>query len=406
MSGNGRQSPIAAFSHRNYRYLWLATMFGSAGRWMENVLFSWFVLQMTGSPFLVGAVAACRWLGYGFGPVAGAIADRYDKRRILLIVTWVSVLYGSVLAVGMAMDGFQYWHVMAIALFAGVSHGFDMPLRHAFTASIVSKSILANAVALNTMAIEVTAILGPAAAGLLINGIGMSGVAWVLVAIYLFNVMMFFLIQDAPAEEKAAKGSVSSDLKAGIRYIGGNPAVFALLSMTVVFSLFQWPLRHALAPVFASKVLHLDAGGYGFILAASGVGALSGAVAVAFLGDFRHKAWLCIAAAMTAGIAALAFSLSTRYGLSLGIMVFLGLAEAIFSTMAITLLLLVTPAEMRGWIMGVRSLTILPLFLGSLIAGAMAGHFDAPTAGAANAALQILAIVLIAALVPSLRKVG
>ena len=121
-----------------------------------------------------------------------------------------------------------------------------------------------------------------------------------------------------------------------------------------MFSLFQWPLRHALVPIFAAKVLRVGADGYGFLLAASGMGALLGAVAVACLGDFKNKAWLCIGAAVAAGIAACAFSLSPWYSLSLGIMGFVGLAEVTGSITSTTLLMLVTPNEMRGRVMSLR----------------------------------------------------
>jgi MFS family permease len=406
MSFISQHGYLAAFRYRNYRYFWTATMFASAGRWMEAVLFAWIVLQMTGSPFLVGAVSACRWIGYGFGPIAGAIADRYDKRKILLIITSSSVLYSFILAFGVALDLFEYWHVMAIALLAGIAHGFDMPLRFAFTADIVDKSVLTNAFAFNTAAMEVTAVLGPAIAGLLIKGIGEEGVTWVLCVNYALNVFVLYMIRDLVLNEKPAGGSVAGDLKMGLRYVWSNPTVFALIGITVVFALFQWPLRHALVPVFARDVLRVGADGYGFLLAASGMGALVGAAIVAGLGDFRHKAWLCIVTSLAAGIAATAFSLSPWYSLSLGIMGCVGIAETTSSITLTTLLMLVTPNEMRGRVMGVRSFAVLFLSLGSLMAGAMAGQFDAPTAGTVNATLHILSILIIVLTVQSLRRSG
>lgn len=256
------------------------------------------------------------------------------------------------------------------------------------------------------MAIDVTAVLGPAVAGPLVNIIGVGGVSWVLAVNYVLNVLVLCAIRGMGITKKVPDSSLSSNLKGGARYILSNPPVLALLGMAVTFNFLQFPLRYALVPVFANEVLRVGAAGYGFLLAASGAGALVGATAVAYLGDFKHKAWLCIAASATAGIAALAFSRSTWYSLSVGLMGCIGVTEAISMTTMATLLLLITPNEMRGRVMGVRSLAVLPLSLGSLLAGAIANHFGAPAAGTVNAALQMLSILSIAVLVPSLRKSG
>lgn len=397
---------LASLRYRNYRYFWIATMLASGGRWMEAIVLSWLVLKMTGSPFLVGLVVACRWIGYGLGPIFGAWADRYDRRKLLLIVTSSSVVYSFVLAILIAMDLIQLWHAILIALAASLAHGFDFPLRYAFTADLVDKPVLSNAVALSTVAIDVTAILGPAVAGLLINVIGTDGVTWILTGNYALNVLVLYMIRNAPKIEKVPEGSIWKNLIEGARYIRSNPPIFALLVMAFAYNQFEFSLRYALVPVIADKILNVGAAGYGFILAASGVGALIGATIIAGLGDFRHKAWLCIVSSVIVGIAAGAFSNSTSYPLSMGLMGCVGLLEAIGMTTMAALLLLLTPSEMQGRVMGVRSLAILPLATGSLVAGALASQFGAPTAGTINASLQLLSMLIIAVLVPSLRKSG
>lgn len=406
MSLNRRQDFLAAFRYRNFSYFWVATMISSAGRWMETVVFSWLVLQMTNSPFLVGVVSACRGIGYGLGPVFGAFADRYDRRNLLIIMTASSVLYSFALAFLVTKELVQYWHVIAIALAAGLAHGFDLPLRYSFTSDLVDKRILTNAVALNTVAIDLSTVVGPAIAGSLINVIGVGGVGWVLTADYVFNVLALYLVRGVVRTEKVAEGSLSSNLKGGARYILSNPPVLALLGMAVAFNFVQFPQRYTIMPVFANEILGVGAAGYGFLLAASGVGAIVGAAVVAYLGDFGHKAWLCIVASAVAGFAICAVYRSPWYSLSLGLMGCVGVAEAISMTTMATLLLLLTPNEMRGRVMGVRSLAILPLSLGSLMSGALAGRFGSPTAGTINAALQVLSILVIAMMVPSLRRSG
>jgi MFS family permease len=351
-------------------------------------------------------VAACRWIGYGLGPLFGAFADKYNRRSLLLIITSSSILYSFALAFLVTMDLVQYWHVILIALAASLAHGFDLPLRYAFTSDIVDKRILTNAVALNTVAIDVTAILGPALAGPLVNVIGVGGVSWVLTGNYILNVLALYMIRGITKPVQASDDSLKSKLMEGVRYIRSHPPVFALLGMAFAFNFFQFPLRHALMPVFADSVLDVGAAGFGFLLAASGAGALLGAAIIAWLGDFRYKAWLCIIASVAAGIASGVFSQSPWYSLSLGFMGCVGLAEAISMTTMAALLLLLTPNEMRGRVMGVRSFAILPLSLGSLMSGAIADYFGAPTAGTINAALQVLSILIIAITVSGLRRSG
>ncbi len=197
-----------------------------------------------------------------------------------------------------------------------------------------------------------------------------------------------------------------SNLLVGVRYIRGNPPVFALLVIAALLNLFEFPLRYTLVPVFAHDVLDVGASGFGFLLAATGAGALGGGAVIACLGNFRHKAWLCIIASVAAGITAGVFCLSRSYHLSLVLMGGNGLAATIGTTTLAALLLLLTPTEMRGRVMGVRSLAVLPLALGSLISGVMAGWFGAPVAGIVNATILVALILAIAIAVPSLRRSG
>ncbi len=397
---------VVAFQYRNYRYFWLATMLASAGRWMETVILSWLVLDITDSPLQVGIVAGCRWVGYVLGPIFGTLVDRLDRRRLLISVVASSVIYSFALAILVTTGLVQYWQTIIIALIAGIAHAFDLPLRYAITADLVDKRDLTNAVVLSTIAIDVTAILGPAIAGPMIDVIGISGVCWVLTFDYLLNTLALYMMQSTSKARTVAERSMLSNLLDGARYIHRNPPIFALLIMAALLNLFEFPLRYALVPVFARNVLKVGATGFGFLLAASGAGALAGAIVVALLAHFRHKAWLCIVASVLAGITAVAFCLSNSYRLSLVLIGSNGLTEAIGSTTLAVLLLLLTPTEMRGRVMGVRSFAILPLALGNLISGAMASQFGAPVAGMTNATILVVLILATAIVVPSLRKSG
>jgi MFS family permease len=397
---------FAPFLHRNFRCYWVATMLYSAGKWTETVVLGWLVLQMTGSPWLVGVVAACRGVGYGLGPVFGALADRYNRRFLLRMISSWNTVNTFILALIVTLGVAQYWHVILIAVVAGLAHGFDLPLRYTFTSDLVERRILTNAVALIAVATDLTAVLGPALAGPLIGTIGVGGVSWILAAIYLCNVGVLSSIQGSTTTARGIQGPLWGNLKGGGRYILDHPPVFALLGMAVVVNLFQYPNRYVLVPVFARDVLKAGATGYGFLLAASGMGALLGAGTMAYIGETRGRAWLCITACACAGGAIVAFAWSRSYPLSVGLMGCVGLTEAIGSTTMASLLLFLTPNEMRGRVMGVRSLAILPMSLGNLLSGALAHHFGAPAACTVNGTVQVLSILIIAGWVRSLRKSG
>jgi MFS family permease len=396
----------AAFKYRNFRYFWAATMFAYAGRWMEAIVLSWLVLKMTGSPFLTGVAVACRWLGYGLGPAFGAWGDRGNRRLLLLMITSTSVLYSFILALLVTSETILYWHAIIISLAASLAHGFDYPLRFAITADMVDTRDLSNAVALSTVALDVTAVLGPAMSGPLIDIIGISGVCWFLVGNYILNIWAFYMIRGVSQTHQTISGSLWGNMVEGARYIRGNPPVFALLLMAAAFNQFHFPLRNALMPVFADKVLNVGASGYGFLLASSGIGALIGAAVMAALGNFRFKAWLCIISSAFAGISAAVFSVSTVYAFSLGIMSFIGAMEAVGMTTIAALLLLLTPGKMQGRVMGMRSFAILPLATGSMAAGAMAEILGVSVAGVINGGLQLLTTMTVALGVESLRRSG
>jgi MFS family permease len=373
---------------------------------MEAIVLSWLVLKITGSPFLTGIAVACRWLGYGLGPAFGAWGDRGDKRRLLLVATSTSVLYSFVLAVLVTTETVLYWHAVIISLAASLAHGFDYPLRYAITADMVDTKDLSNAVALSTVALDVMAIVGPGLAGPLIDIIGIGGVCWLLTGNYILNVWSLYMISGISQTHQAATGSLWSNIVEGARYIRGNLPVFGLLILAAAYNQFHFPLRNALMPVFADTALNVGASGFGFLLAASGVGALIGAMVMAALGDFRYKAWGCIISSAFAGIAAAAFSVSTVYTLSLWIISFVGAMEAVGMTTLAALLLLLTPGYMQGRVMGMRSFAILPLATGSLAAGAMAEHLGVSMAGVINGGFQLLSTVAVVLAVPSLRQSG
>ncbi len=184
-----------------------------------------------------------------------------------------------------------------------MAHAFDYPLRFALASDTVDKDDIPNAVALSTIAIDLTGIVGPAVAGMLIPVIGEGGVFWVVAGSYTFDMWAFYMIRVTPKVEieKVAEQSVVHNLIEGARYIRSNHPIFAVLMIGVIYNLVIYPMQSTLMPLFAASVLGVGVRGYGFLLAALGVGALIGAAVIASLGNFRYKAWLLVVTAVAAG---------------------------------------------------------------------------------------------------------
>ena len=380
---------LGALRHRNYRLFLTGQIISTVGTWMQSVAMPWLALELTHSGLLVGLVLAAQFtpvlLG---GPFGGLVADRYRKRNVLLATQSLFTIPSFVLFAVSTTGHAQYWIVIVAAFATGTINMFDVPARQAFVIEMVGRKDLMNAIALNSSVFNASAVIGPAIAGLVIAAVGVPICFLANSVSYLAAIVALLLMRDLPAvaaqhhEQRFLKRVVE-----GAAYARREPVVGMLLIAAAVFSLFAMN-RLTLIPLFADQVLHVGAHGFGFLLASMGLGALVGALTLAFsptlAADPRRQFWM----AMIWVVALLEFSLSRVFVLSMATLFVAGYCQISFIATANNRIQTLTPDHLRGRVMSLYAQALIGVGpLGSTQAGALATLFGAPWAMAIGATL-------------------
>jgi MFS family permease len=400
----GRMEQFAALRHRGFRLLWTATLLSATARWADMVVVGWLTLELTDSALMVGIVAASKMAGYLAAPFMGVVADRMDRRLLLVIAAVVNLAVSAVMLLLFVANALALWHVIVLALLSSLTWALDNPTRQAFVPDLVGREHLANAIALNAVAVEITVVVGPALGGLMIPAFGMAGAYALISAIYLLDVVVLLMLKDVKRVVSDVHESPVRSLIGGLKYVWGNQTVLVLLVMACLLNLLAAPYRYAFMPVFSRYILDAGPTGYGMLTAMAGVGALVAGLWVVSLGNFNGKGKLLVWTSLAWPASLLLFAFSTSYSVSLALVFVAGLTQAIVWTVIATLILSNTTATMRGRVMGLRTGVVVALPVGNLLAGAVAERFGPALAQGAYAAAAIFVMLGTVALVPSLYR--
>jgi len=390
---------VTAFRNRSFRLLWIATLFSSTARWADVVVIGWLTLVLTDSAFMVGIVAACKMAGYIAAPFMGVIADRVDRRLLLIVASAVNLIVSVTMLVLFVFGWLLLWHLIVLALASSFTWAIDNPARQALVADLVEIQDLTNAIALNAVAVEITVVVGPALGGLLIPALGIGGAYGLIAAIYVMDVSVLLRMKSGTPPAHRAHEPPARSLVAGFRYARENQTVLVLLVIAFMLNLAAAPYRYSFLPLFARYVLDAGPTGYGMLTAGAGFGALVAGLWFVTLGNVKGKGRLVVWSSFGWPLSLLLFAMSSWYYVSLALVFAAGFTQAIAWTVIATLMLSHTTESMRGRIMGLRTGVVIALPFGNFLAGAAAERFGAPLAlGAysASAMLIMLAIVLLA----------
>lgn len=392
-TGIARGDIFRALRNRNYRLLWIGQVGHSASLWVETVARSWLIWQLTGSATLLATVNFLRAIPMlVFGLFAGVAADRFDKRRLLIICKTATLLNKLTLAVLITTGTVEVWHVLLSAFLMGCSMSFEQPVRTSLIPSLVGRDELTNAVALNSAAMNLTRVAGPAAAGLLIAPLGVGGVYYASAGVYVVTLIATIMMQVPPVLTGAGRASLWSDLGEGFRYVYAEKAIFALTLLALIPMIFGMPYM-TLMPIFADRVLGIGAWGLGVLYSASGVGGLLSVLAIAALGRVPHKGLLTLLGIFGFGAFLMLFSHSTWVPLSLAVMALLGFASTAPRVLINTSLLEIAPPEMHGRVMSFYTLDRGLVPLGTMAVGLLADIVGAPlTVLSMGSACMLLAL--------------
>lgn len=364
---------------------------------------SWLVLDLGGSPFVLGAVWACRTLpSVFFGALAGVLSDTMGRRRLMLIAQTCMVSLQFLAASLVVAGRVEIWQVLVIALLGGTALAFDQPARQTMIYDLVGKHDLLNAVALNRIAQRTGSIAGAPLAGALIGFLGVGGTLYVVGAAFLLGVVSLLMLHSPPVLASLRRQSIWKDFLLAWNYVRGQPQILGILAVEIAFDTFG--AYHMLMPLFARDILEVGPTGLGFLYAAEGFGEMAGALVLASFSQVRRRGWLMLGGFLGLGAVLLLFSLSSWFYLSLLMLAVVGLMHTTVMIMVQTLLLGSVSDELRGRVMGIYVFTWGAVPLGSLQAGAVAGLLGAPFALGMGGAVIMLAAAALAITQPKVRQ--
>ncbi len=407
--GGPRDVPVpprafGALRHRNFRVFYLGQLLSLTGTWMQSTAQGWLVLELTNSALRLGIVTAVTTLPtLLFSLWAGDLADRHDKRRIILIAQAVALTVALTMAVLTGTERITYVVLLSLVFITGTANAFEIPTRQSFFVDLVGPADLPNAIALNSAAFNATRIVGPGLAGAMIATMGIAACYYANAISYvavIAGLLMMRLPRHTPVERTK---STVENIREGLAYIRGERLLRTLVWLVAGMSVTVLPYM-MLLPVFARDVLRVGAPGLGSLLAATGTGALAAGVALAS-GRIRvPRGRLIIGAATAYALALIAFSLSRSYALSLVLLAVAGFTMILNNTSINALLQSRTPDRLRGRVMSVYVFMFVGMApLGSLQAGALARWIGAPYALACGAGALLLIVAWIAMHIPELR---
>ena len=388
-------SVFSALRHRDFRLFLGGQLVSQCGTWVQTVAQGWLVLQLTDSALAVGLVTAL-----GSFPIllltlyGGVVADRVDKRRLVIGLQSLMLCEALALAV-LTHQGWITVHlVMGLASFYGLLSAFEVPARQALVSEIVGREDLMNAIALNSSAFNVARVIGPSIAGALIATVGLAACFYLNAASDL-AVIVGLVLMRVRRPAAPSRAPALGALKEGFGYIFGNRWPRALVTIVAGFSIFGASFI-PMMPVFARDVLGLDAEGYGVILSAIGLGAAAGAIGMAATGGRIRRGRVVIATFALFGVLLSAGGYAAGFWTALAIFTAVGCLMAVNGILANTMLQLEAPDRLRGRVMGFYSFVVLGMApFGAFQAGWVSEHYGVRV----SFALGGVACVLMAAAV-------
>jgi MFS family permease len=401
----GVRQTFAALQHRNFNLWFRGQIISLMGTWMQQTAQGYLIFELTRSPAYLGyvgfAAGVPAWLFTLYG---GVIADRIDRRKLLLITQTSMMILAFILAALVFSGLVQPWHILVLAFALGVANAFDAPARLAIVSEMVAREDLTNAIALNATMFNTGSAIGPAAAGL---AYALIGPAWC----FMLNGLSFIgviaallLMKIAPRSIATRRGSAWNELMEGMRYIAASSTIRTLILLVSITALFGISST-TLFPAWAVSILGGDATTTGLLQSARGVGALASALMIASLGRFKFKGQLLTLGSIGFPLLMLVFAFVRWIPLSLLVLVGSGVAIILVMNLANALVQTLAPDELRGRIMAIYSLTFFGLMpVGALWAGAAAEVAGEPIAVILGAAITLGFAVALLIFTPWLRR--
>ncbi|MGH9568135.1 MAG: MFS transporter, partial [Candidatus Angelobacter sp.] len=394
---------LSALRHRNYQLFFAGQLISLIGTWMDQVAESWLVYRLTGSALLLGTVAFASQIPvFLFAPIGGAVADRLNRRTILVATQSCMMVLAFALAGLTLTHRIKVWELMVLAALLGVVNAFDIPARQAFIVDMVSRDDLVNAIALNSSMFNGARVVGPAVAGIVVAAIG-EGWCFFANAVSFIAVITGLLLMRMQRPRLTIEGSPLENIIEGFKFVIKNRPIHALMILLGVVSFTAMPYA-VLMPIFAEDILHGGAKALGLLMGCSGVGALAGALTLAMKKSIQGLGRWVAVACMGFGVALIVFSFSRYLWLSAVLLIPVGLLVMVQMASSNTLIQSMVPDQLRGRVMAVYSMMFMGMApFGALLAGSIAHAIGAPWTVAMGGFVAIIGGAIFASRLPALR---
>jgi MFS family permease len=396
-----------ALQYPNYRLFFIGQGISLIGSWMQAVAMGWLVYRLTASAFLLGVTGFASQIPSLFlSPFAGVLADRFDRRRMLIAVQTLFMVQAFTLAFLVLFGSPGVWQIILLSGLAGLVNAFDLPVRQSFVIQMVEdKADLGNAIALNSMMFNGARLIGPSIAGLVVAAAG-EGICFLLNAVSFLAVIGSLLAMKNVARRPQAKRSdVLGELRTGFAYAYRFIPIRSILALVALVSLMGMSYS-VLMPVFAKEILHGGPHTLGFLMGATGVGAVGGAFLLASRKSAAGIEWLIPAAACVFGAGLIAMSQSRSFPLSLLFMAVLGFGMMTNLVSCNTLIQTLVEDDKRGRVMALYGMSFMGVTpFGSLLAGSLASRIGAPNAALIGGACCIAGAAVFMRKLPDIRRI-
>ena len=377
---NGLKTMFRSLQYRNYRLFFAGQSVSLIGTWIQRIAMPWLVYDLTKSVLLLGIVGFVGQVPtFILAPFAGVLTDRWNRYRIMITTQVLAMLQAAILTWLVFSKLIEVWHIILLSGFLGCINAFDIPARQSFVIKMVDKKEdLGNAIALNSSMVNGARLLGPSIAGILIAATG-EGVCFLLNALsYVFVIWSLLLMKVEPFEKKNETKPVLKEFKEGFLYTFNLVPIRYTILLLALVSLMGMPYT-VLMPVIAKEVLHGGSHTFGFLMGASGLGALTGALYLASRKNVIGLGKIIFFASVTFGTGLILFSLSRYFLLSLVLLVITGLGMMLQMASSNTLMQTIVDDDKRGRVMSFYTMAFMGTApFGSLIAGSAAKIIGAP----------------------------
>ncbi len=371
-------SMLRALRYRNFQLFFGGQLISLIGTWMDNIAEAWLVYRLTGSSLLLGTVAFAGQIPvFLLAPIGGMVADRWNRRYIVIATQASSMVLAMILALLTLSGRVRVWEVILLASLMGVVNAFDIPTRQAFLVEMVGREDLMNAIALNSSMFNGARIIGPAIAGVLVATVGEGWCFFANSVSYIAVIAGLLLMHIARTPPDLRQAPPLERIAEGFRFVRDTAPIRALLMLLGLVSLVAMPYS-VLMPIFAARILHGNARTLGVLMGATGVGALAGALTLATRRGVRGLGRWVAMACTGFGVSLILFSFSRWYLVSVLFLVPVGFMMMLQMASSNTLIQAMVPDRLRGRTMAVYSMMFMGMApLGALLSGALADRIGA-----------------------------